>query len=274
MTRSQRVAAINDLSGFGRCSLTVAIPIISTFGFQVCPLPTAVLSAHTGIEGFSFRDLTKDMQSFSAHWKDLKLNFDCIYSGFLGSHSQIDIVKNFMCNFGTGSIKLVDPVMADNGIIYKTYTEQMCSEMRELVRYADIITPNLTEAAILLGESYPESRFSYDKACHWLSRLIALGPTKAVITGIITDKVISNVGYDRDTDNFFMHSDALIESCYCGSGDIFSSCLAGYLLSGKSFEEAVILSGEFIKSCTEYSLKCGIPQQDGLLFEPFLKNLI
>ena len=151
-----RVAAIHDLSGFGRCSLTVAIPVLSAMGVQCCPLPTAVLSTHTGgFEGYTFRDLTEEMAAAAAHWKALDLRFDAVYSGFLGSERQIGLVRQFLRDFRRpGTLAVVDPVMGDFGRVYETYTPAMCRRMADLTAEADVITPNLTEAALLLGVPY------------------------------------------------------------------------------------------------------------------------
>lgn len=273
MNKVLRVAAINDLSGFGRCSLTVAIPVISAFGIQVCPLPTAVLSSHTGFKNFTFHDLTPDMKSSADHWKEMNIKFDCIYSGFLGSLNQLDIVSDFFRDFGGSALKIVDPVMGDNGVVYKTYTREMCSEMKKLVSGADVITPNLTEAAILLNRDYPENRLTLKEASKWLKELLEIGTSKAVITGIMNEGKIYNIGIDKDNNEYFEHSFEYIKSSYSGTGDIFASCITGYLLSGLSFKESVYSAGRFIHDCVEYSLSSGLPQQDGVLFEPLLNRI-
>ena len=151
-----RVAAIHDMSGFGRCSLTVAIPILSAMGVQCCPLPTAFLSTHTGgFEGFTFLDMTDEMSKVADHWASLGLTFQAVYSGFLGSERQIGVVEDFICRFrGPDTVVVVDPVMGDYGRVYQTYTAAMCSGMARLAELADVITPNLTEAALLLGQPY------------------------------------------------------------------------------------------------------------------------
>ena len=151
-----RVAAIHDMSGFGRCSLTVAIPILSAMGVQCCPLPTAFLSTHTGgFEGFTFLDMTDEMSKVADHWASLGLTFQAVYSGFLGSERQIGVVEDFIRRFrGPDTVVVVDPVMGDYGRVYQTYTAAMCSGMARLAELADVITPNLTEAALLLGQPY------------------------------------------------------------------------------------------------------------------------
>ena len=152
----KRVAAIHDLSGFGKCSLTVALPILSAAGIEACAMPTAILSTHTGgISGYTYRDLTSDMRAFMQHWKSLDIQFDATYSGFLGSFEQLDLVKEFFELFRSkNNLILVDPVMADNGELYRIFQPEFATGMRSLCRKADIIVPNLTEAALLLEESY------------------------------------------------------------------------------------------------------------------------
>ena len=148
MNGVKKVATINDLSGIGRCSLTAALPILSTLGVQCCPFPTAILSSQTEFDKFSFLDITNEMNNYKNVWKELNINFDCIYSGFLGSEKQIDIVLDFVLD-NKDSLIVIDPVMGDNGILYDTFTENMCNKMKELVSIASIVTPNLTEACIL-----------------------------------------------------------------------------------------------------------------------------
>ena len=155
----KKVAAIHDLSGFGRSSLTNIIPILSTMGIQVCPLPTAILSTHTGgFTDFSFIDLTDNMEKMMDHWSKLDLEFDCIYSGFLGSHKQIDIVSRFIDRFGhKNNLVVIDPVLGDSGELYSTMGCEMVEEMKKLITKADIITPNFTEVCLLLDKEYVEN---------------------------------------------------------------------------------------------------------------------
>ena len=173
MQGCKKVVSIQDISGLGRCSLTVVIPVLSAMGIQVCPVPTAVLSAHTGYSEFVMRDLTDFMKPALEHYKKMDMKFDCVYSGFLASSEQIDHCLEFFEAF-PDALKVVDPVMGDGGKAYKTYTKELCSRMVELVKVADIITPNLTEAAILLCEEYPKAAIlsAEIKSClFWLSYL-------------------------------------------------------------------------------------------------------
>ena len=180
-----RVAAIHDMSGFGRCSLTVAIPILSAMGVQCCPLPTAFLSTHTGgFEGFTFLDMTDEMSKVADHWASLGLTFQAVYSGFLGSERQIGVVENFICRFrGPDTVVVVDPVMGDYGRVYQTYTAAMCSGMARLAELADVITPNLTEAALLLGPAPGEMLPAVAAGSKITERLSLGGRRSEVLTG-------------------------------------------------------------------------------------------
>ena len=196
MQGCKKVVSIQDISGLGRCSLTVVIPVLSAMGIQVCPVPTAVLSAHTGYSEFVMRDLTDFMKPALEHYKKMDMKFDCVYSGFLASSEQIDHCLEFFEAF-PDALKVVDPVMGDGGKAYKTYTKELCSRMVELVKVADIITPNLTEAAILLGEEYPTASMRSSEIKSWLVRLSKQGAKIVVITSVnLADGGMSTVGYD------------------------------------------------------------------------------
>ena len=173
MTATPKVAAIHDISGFGRCSLTVALPILSVMGVQCAVLPTAYLSTHTAFPDFTFLDLTEEMKKTMDHWQTLGLRFDAVYSGFLGCTEQIGVVEDFIRRFRKdNALAVVDPVMGDNGVRYVTYTDEMCEATCRLTEKADVITPNLTEAAFLLGEDYetlPRDKAGYEELCRALS---------------------------------------------------------------------------------------------------------
>ena len=181
----KRIAAIHDLSGFGRSSLTVVIPIISTMGIQVCPLPTALLSTHTSeFKNYYIKDLSNDMNGIIRHWKDLEINFDAVYSGFLGSPGQIQIVRNFIRDFKKeAQFIIVDPVLGDDGETYSTINHEMITGMRSLIEEADIITPNLTEAAFLLDEPQIEN-IDTETVKDWARRLSGKGPEITIITSV------------------------------------------------------------------------------------------
>lgn len=269
MTVPKRVAAINDLSGFGRCSLTVAIPVISAMGVQVCPLPTAVLCAHTGYPSFTFADFTAHMREYAAGWDRLGVRFDAVYSGFLGSAEQIDIVLDF-CRAHPGALRIVDPVMGDDGAVYKTYTADMCARMRALCEAADCITPNLTEACILLGLPYRAEASEQDMR-EYAKSLSALGPRYVVITGICRGDSIVNAGF-ADGEYFFDRHPRL--PAYCsGTGDIFASVVTGALLSGRGFADAVRLAGGFVSDAIRRTSALGESYENGVIFEPLLGSL-
>ncbi|MBQ2580196.1 MAG: pyridoxamine kinase, partial [Ruminococcus sp.] len=228
----KKVAAIHDMSGIGRCSLTVIIPLLSVMGVQVCPVPTAVLSAHTGYGEFVMHDLTDHIRSVLEHYKKLDVPFDCIYSGFLASSEQIDICLDYFRAFPK-ALKVVDPVMGDDGKAYATYTGEMCKRMSELVAVADVITPNLTEAAILLGEDFPEKPISVQTAKDWLLRLSQKGAKTVVITSVkLEGEGMATVGYDGSTQTFWKINNVLVPAQYSGTGDMFASVLIGGLLKG------------------------------------------
>lgn len=274
----KRVAAVNDLSGFGRCSLTVAIPVLSAMGFQVCPLPTALLSAHTGYPGAYVRSFTEDMEAYLRHWDALGLHFDGVYTGFLGDERQIAYLEPFVAEQKRqGTPILVDPAMADHGKLYATCTPELARQMRGLVALADVITPNLTEACLLtdspldLLTASPSERL--EEAGEIGRRLLALGCGAAVITGIAGGSgTVGNLVVERDKEAYFVPS-ALVERGYAGTGDVFSSVLCGKLLRGLSLEKAVRDTTDFVYTVAAHTLTQDTPEQDGIEFEPFLSAL-
>ena len=244
-----RVAAVHDICGYGRCSLTVVIPVLSTMGFEVSPLPTAVLSSHTLFPNFTLLDMTDELPKIINHWKELNLKFDAIYSGFLGSARQVDIVENFIRDFsGPDTLVVVDPVMADHGKLYPTMPLEMVSEMKKLVKVSKVVTPNLTEAAFMLERPTPES-ISETEACQWLKDLTDLGPEIAVITSAPMashPKAATVIGYDRIDNRYWITERPLVPAQYHGTGDIFTSVLTGSLLQGDSLPVAMDRSAQFV----------------------------
>ena len=257
-----RVAAVHDLSCIGRCSLTVILPILSCMGIQVCPLPTAVLSTHLG--GFadvSLCDFTRYMPDFSSHWRREGLSFDCIYSGFLASEEQIDVVSQFIDDFSANRpLVLVDPVMGDDGKLYSVYTEIMQENIKTLVRKADVITPNFTEACFLLGEPYRSRVEQTEPLKEWLERLSAMGPTKVVITGVpLPGNRIANLAFDREDGQFWQLTNDHIPARYPGTGDIFASVLLGALLQQSTLSEAVSRADDFVFAAVQDTFAAGTP---------------
>lgn len=248
MERQKRVAAIHDVSGIGKCSLTVALPIISAAGVETAVMPTAVLSTHTGeMTGFTYRDLTCDLPAFAAHWKSLGVDFDGIYSGFLGSTEQVKLVESFIDEFKTEkTVIVVDPAMADSGRMYTTFKPGFAREMAYLCSKADIIVPNLTEAAFLLGEEYRNP--PYDKAYieGLLERLSGLGPRMIVLTGVsFKESEIGCAVYNKDSGEVYYRFTERYSGVYYGTGDIFASALIGAYFNGKSINESASIALDF-----------------------------
>ena len=268
-----RVAAIHDMSGFGRCSLTVAIPILSAMGIQCCPLPTAFLSTHTGgFEGFTFLDMTDELPKVAAHWKSLGLEFQAVYSGFLGSERQIAIVEDFLREFrGPGTVAVIDPVMGDHGAVYQTYTPAMCAGMARLAELADVITPNLTEAALLLGVPYDALPAGEAGCREVVERLSLDGRRSVVLTGASTAPELTGaMCFDAKTGRTEAVQTRRVPQEFHGTGDVFASVLTGALVQGASLPDAVRQAVDFVRACAERTAKAGIPMREGVEFEPLL----
>ena len=276
----KKVAAIHDLSGYGRASLTTIIPILSNMKVQVCPVPTAILSTHTGgFEGYSFIDLTDYMQEHINHWKKLELEFDCIYSGFLGSPKQIEIVADFIDFFGKkAKFTVVDPVMGDNGKLYSTMGNEMVVGMRKLIKNADIITPNFTEVIYLLGKEYKEN-ITLDEVKEYLKELANIGPKIVIATSVPDeesnklDRKTSVVAYDRENDVFWRVSCRYIPASYPGTGDAYTSVVIGSLLQGDSLPIAIERGVQFITQCIMASYGFKYPKKEGVFLEKMLDVL-
>ena len=271
-----RVAAIHDMSGFGRCSLTVAIPILSAMGIQCCPLPTAFLSTHTGgFEGFTFLDMTDELPKVAAHWKSLGLGFQAVYSGFLGSERQIAIVEDFLREFrGPDTLAVIDPVMGDHGTVYQTYTPAMCAGMTRLSELADVITPNLTEAALLLGIPYGELPVGEAGCREIVERLSLDGRRSVVLTGASTAPELTGaMCFDARTGRTEAVQTQRVPQEFHGTGDVFASVLTGALVQGASLPDAVRQAVDFVRACAERTARAGIPMREGVEFEPLLRLL-
>ena len=268
-----RVAAIHDLSGYGRCSLTEAIPILSAMGIQCCPLPTAFLSTHTGgFRNFTFLDMTDEMPKISAHWKSLGLDFQAIYSGFLGSVRQISIVEDFLDAFRRpGTLVVVDPVMGDHGRLYQTYTPAMCAGMARLAERADVITPNLTEAALLLDTPYA-SLPQGEEGCREIVRRLSLDGRRSVaLTGAsVSPGLTGAMCFDRETGEIRALQTRRVDREFHGTGDVFASVLTGALLRSAGLFEAARQAVEFVRICGERTVAQDLPMREGVDFEPLL----
>ncbi|MDR1372904.1 MAG: pyridoxamine kinase [Dysgonamonadaceae bacterium] len=277
MEKLKRAVAIHDISGVGKCSLTVALPIISSAGIECSVLPTAVLSTHTGgFTGFTYRDLTEDMPSISDHWQSLDIKFDAIYTGFLGSFQQLDLTGKFFDTFRTDdNIILVDPVMADNGSLYSIFKPEFASGMLKLCSQADIIVPNLTEAALLTGTPYnpgPYTRLYIEKI---LKQLSSTGPKKVVLTGVYFDREeLGSATYDAITGEISYAFAGRIPGYYHGTGDVFGSVLLSALMNGFTLSEAAAIAVHFTASSIKKTAAAGTDIRFGVNFEQTIPELI
>ena len=271
--RQKKIAMINDLSGYGRCSLTVAIPILSAMKVQCCPIPTSILSNHTGFPVYFFDDYTEKMPPYVEKWKELGLDFDGIVSGFLGSEAQIEIVMNIIGQFGRQGTKvIIDPIMGDHGETYATYTPAMCRRMKELVSMGDIVTPNLTEACILTGRPYRRDGWSREELKELAGGIQALGPKNVVITGVNQGGYIMNVVAEGG--NMAYPRTKRVGRERPGTGDVFSSVVSAAAVRGWSLDRAVRLASNFVKSCIARSEELDIPIANGVCFEERMDLLI
>jgi len=273
-----RVAAVNDLSGFGRCSLTVTIPILSAMGFQVCPVPTAVLSSHTGYPGPLIRDFSGDMEAYLAHWESLGLTFACGYTGFLGNSHQAEILEPFLRRLKEqDALRLVDPAMADHGKLYSSCSPELVPAMARLVSLASVATPNLTEACLLTGEDYyavlaDENRRGRVETM--ARKLLCGGCGAVVITGVEAGENIDNCVLSGADATPVWVSGHRVEQNFAGTGDVFASVLCGWLLRGVPLDAAVRRTTEFVCKATAATATMDVNGQDGIAFEPYLCDLI
>ena len=272
-----RVAAVHDLSCFGRCSLTIALPTLSAMGVQCCPLPTACLSTHTGgFTGNTFLDLTDHMELVAAHWSALDLRFDGLYTGFMGSARQIALTGDFLRAFRRPNCPaVVDPVMGDHGRPYRTYTPAMCQSMAGLADLADVITPNRTEAALLLNVPYANLRLDTAADCRrWAEALSLEGRRSVVLTGIAAEPGAAGaVCFDRASGQTAFALAPLVEGSFHGTGDLFSSVLTGALVLGDTLPEAARRAAEFVSLCARRTRELDTPIREGVAFESELWRL-
>lgn len=269
----KKIAVINDFCGFGRCSTAVALPIISQMKIQCCPLPTSVFSNHTGYPSYFFDDYTDKMQSYITEWKRLRLKFDGILSGFLSSQKQIEIVKKFIRDFSTPETTIIiDPVMGDNGKAYTTFSTDFCEQMKELVSFANILTPNLTEACILTDTEYKGQSFSNKELFDIAVKLSCFGDSKVVISGIEKGAFLGNVVYEPGFEPH-MYKQKKSGATRAGTGDVFASVIAGDIINGADFTSAVKKAAGFVKKAIAATEKYHLPKADGTCFEDVLYTL-
>ncbi len=269
----KKIALVNDLTGFGRCSVAVQLPIISALGVQCCVLPTSVLSNHTGFASYSFQDFTPHMRDHVAEWRKLGLAFKGICTGFLGSEEQIAIVRDFIDEFGgPETAVVVDPVMGDYGRPYATYTPAMCAGMGELAARADILTPNLTEACILAGVPY-DPGMGVEQVGELARELGSMGPRRVVVTGIGEGRELANVCWERGGEPYVVWGERLGGE-RSGTGDVFSAVIAADAVNGVAFGDSVRRASDFVRVCVERSIALDLPTTDGVAFEEVLYQLV
>ena len=273
--KQKKIAIINDVTGFGRCSVAVMAPIVSAMKIQAVTVPTAILSAHTQFPEYFFDDYTPKMREYIQTYKNLNLEFDGIATGFLGSEEQVEIVIDFIKTFRKDdSLILVDPVMGDYGKLYATYTPEMCEKMKELVQYANILTPNLTELCTLLDIEFGDGKFSMDQLGEMCRELADRGPDHIVVTGIpFHKKQIMNYIYSKDEETRIVMVDR-IGVDRSGTGDVISSVIAGMYMNGHSFYDSVRKAAEYASKCIRYCEENQVPDHWGLCFEMYLKDLM
>lgn len=272
----KRILTIQDISCVGKCSLTVASPIISAFGVETSVLPTAVLSTHTMFSGFTFRDLTDDMEGISEHWKKEKISFDALYTGYLGSIRQLDICEKIFEDYKTkDNFIIVDPVMADNGKLYPGFTQEFADNMAKLCSKADIIVPNLTEASFILREPYLEKGYNEEYVREKLRALCNLGCKVAILTGISFDEDRLGVyAFDSQTGKYYSYFNKKIPVTFHGTGDIFASALCGALTKFGDIQKALEIAVDFTVECIDITVKNDSHIWYGVEFENALPYLI
>lgn len=295
---TKRIAVVNDLSGFGRCSLTAAISVIAAMGVQPCPLPTAVLSAQTGYPSYFYDDYTDKMTEIQREWKKMSVRFDGIYMGFMSGCRQIGKAIDFLETFyGSDTFLLVDPIMGDNGERFSMFSAEFQQDMKRLVKQADIVTPNLTELCLLTDtdpktfentaeaegghgdtRTVPEGRKVVDAAEKLARRVMEEGPEEVVVTGIrFRDsgddrEMMGNLAVTKDRSQFYAHP--FIGEGYSGTGDLFASVIAGGKARGDDLKEDVKLAGEMIALAIQDSVKNKVPRDEGTEYEKYLSMLI
>ena len=277
----KRVAAIHDISGFGKCSLTVALPIISAAGIETSVIPTAVLSTHTGgFTGFTYRDLTEDIMPIVDHWKTLDITFDGIYTGFLGSFEQVHLIEQTIDKLKTEkTVVVIDPVMADNGELYAIFSTEFPKEMAKLCKKADLLIPNLTEASLLLEEPYmADGTYTQADIEGLLKRLSDLCQGDVVLTGISFEpEKLGAAVYERKTDKIAYAFTQRIEGYYHGTGDVFASAVTSGVLNGFTLAQSAQIAVDFTAAAILRTKNAGTDIRFGVNFEQeipsFLKAL-
>lgn len=270
--RQKKIAVINDFCGFGRCSLSVSLPILSALKVQCCPLPTALFSNHTGFDSFYRTDFTEHMPLYMEEWAKLDLHFSGILTGFLGAPEQIEIVHRFLDRFKTAdTVTVVDPVMGDYGKLYPSYSPELAHRLRALLPSADILTPNLTEACLLTDTDYAADADAdfLEEICRKLNRM---GPKKIVISGLERGEDLENYVFEEGKPSHIIREHR-VGPCRSGTGDVFSSIIAADAVNGVAFTASVQHASAFIAKVLRRTVEWDLPRTDGLCFEEFLTEI-
>ncbi|WP_178667866.1 pyridoxamine kinase [uncultured Eubacterium sp.] len=269
----KRIVTVQDISCLGKCSITVALPIISAMGIEASVIPTSILSTHTLFDGYVHRDMCDMIEPIINHWKSQGFTFDAIYTGYLGSKEQISLVEKLIDKFRTDScFVLVDPAMADNGTLYPGFDNEHIDKMRELCSMADIIVPNLTEACLLTGTQY-QAEYDDEYITDILNKLICLGAKKAVITAVIKDGKYGIISFDSEIDRIGFYAHEKIDQTFYGTGDVFSSACVGALVNGNSLAKSVEIAGEFVFESIQKTVSDKDARLYGVNFEKALPML-
>lgn len=275
----KKIAVINDIAGYGRCAMTVLLPIISYMGVQTCPLPTSIFSSNTAFPDFFVDDYTERMEAYIGSWEKigLKHSFDGIATGYLGSVRQIEIVKHFIREFaGENTVVIVDPVMGDHGRLYSAYTVELCTELRKLVAMADIVTPNLTEACHLVDMPYKEMGWKRRELFEMAECLTAMGPSHVVITGIPQGEYLANYVFVKKAQEEPVARLIRVHKTgeeRCSTGDVFAAVIAADAVNGVPFDRSVRKAAGFVKRCVEEAVALETPPAEGVPFERVLWRL-
>lgn len=275
----KKIAVVNDISGFGRCSMTAALPVLSMLKTECCPLPTAILSNQTGYDSFYCDDFTDRLDLYIAEWRKLGVRFDGILTGYLASEEQADKILRFLDEFQTAdTLYLCDPVMADDGRIYDTYSPQLCRKIGALAQRANVLTPNLTELCILTDADFAALQAQSDSA-NYAAQIACLAGNllsdtlhTVVVTGVCTGEEICNVSVTKD--GFSVVKSKRFGGSFSGTGDLFSAVLAGSLVNGETVERAVQKAVRFLEASIQDSFKEGTDRNDGVNFQKYLEMLL
>ncbi|MBQ1272201.1 MAG: pyridoxamine kinase [Clostridia bacterium] len=275
--KQKRVVTVQDISCLGKCSLTVALPVLSAMDIEACVIPTAVLSTHTGgFSGYTFRDLTEDIAPIMDHWEKEGFAFDAVYTGYLGSAEQCRLMAELFNRFGTDdNLIFVDPAMADNGKLYAGFAADFPQEMRKVCAKADVIDPNLTEACLMLGLDFPgKDGYTEEWIQDVLKKLCAMGCKKAILTGVVFGEKQGAVAYDSTTDCFASYFSENVPESFHGTGDVFSSALCGALVRGQAMEQALKTAVDFTVAAIKITAADPKNPRYGVRFEGALPELI